>query len=69
MHLMIILFALGCAVGLRLIPLSQGENWHQRWQKSLFLFVCPPLVLLMTALAVLWMGTKGGNVGTRSQLV
>lgn len=63
MHLMIILFALGCAVGLRLIPLPQGGNWHQRWQKSLFLFVCPPLVLLMTALAVLSMGTKGEMLG------
>ena len=66
MHLMIILFALGCAVGLRLIPLPQGGSWHQRWQKSLFLFVCPPLVLLMTALAVLWMGTKGEMLGLQA---
>lgn len=63
MHLMIILFALGCAIGLRLIPFPQGGSWHQRWQKSLFLFVCPPLVLLMTALAVLSMGTTGEMLG------
>lgn len=44
-------------------PLTSRGSWHQRWQKSLFLFVCPPLVLLMTALAVLWMGTKGEMLG------
>ena len=63
MHLMIILFALGCAVGLRLLPVANGGNWHQRWQKSLFLLVCPPLVLFMTALAVLSMGTTGEMLG------
>lgn len=66
MHLMIILLALGCAVGLRVMPLPQGRSWHQRWQKSLFLFVCPPLVLLMTALAVLSMGTKGEMLGLQA---
>ncbi len=66
MHLMILLFALLSAVALRLIPLPQGGSWHQRWQKSLFLFVCPPLVLLMTALAVLSMGTKGEMLGLQA---
>ncbi|MFM6189865.1 MAG: M56 family metallopeptidase [Planktothrix sp.] len=63
MHFIIILLALSCAVGLRLIPLPKSGNWHQRWQKSLFLLVCPPLVLIMTALAVLSMGTSGEMLG------
>lgn len=63
MHFIIILLALSCAVGWRLIPLPKSGNWHQRWQKSLFLLVCPPLVLIMTALAVLSMGTSGEMLG------
>ncbi|VXD14769.1 Peptidase M48 Ste24p [Planktothrix serta PCC 8927] len=66
MHFMILLFALLSAVALRMMPLPEGGSWHQRWQKALFLFVCPPLVLLMTALAVLSMGAKGKMLGLQA---
>jgi Zn-dependent protease with chaperone function len=38
--------------------IPQG-NWHLRWQKTLFLFLFPPLLIFMTVTAVVCMGTQG----------
>ncbi|WP_219884592.1 M56 family metallopeptidase [Merismopedia glauca] len=38
-------------------------NWSSKWPRSLFSFIFPPLLLLMTALAVLCMGTNGTMLG------
>ena len=63
MHLMMILFALGLAWSVRgSWSDSQGE-WSKRWQRSLLLFLFPPLLLIMTTVAVLCMGPQGRMVG------
>lgn len=58
-HLMMILTALAVAWGLRSSWTGSQGNWNLRWRRSLFLFLFPPLLLLMTAIAVLCMGTQG----------
>ncbi len=66
MHLVMILAALTSAWLLRCSWSEPTGNWRQRWQRSLFFFVCPPLLLLMTALAVLCMGPQGQMIGLHS---
>ena len=63
MHLVMILTALTLAWLLRLCGSEATGNWTQRWQRALFLFLFPPLLLLMTALAVLCMGPQGQMIG------
>lgn len=63
MHLVMILAALGLAWLLRLSWFQPTGNWTQRWQKALFLFLLPPLLVLMTALAVICMGPQGRMIG------
>ena len=63
MHFMMILAALGLACLLRLIWPEPTGNWTQRWQRALLLFLLPPLLLLMTALAVICMGPQGQMIG------
>lgn len=69
MHLFIILLSLGLAYSIRSIVLPSTKNWRDRWQKSLFLFLCPPLLLLMTAIAVLWMGYQGKMLGVQAGIL
>ena len=60
MHLVILLFAVLTAWGLRQIPLGQMPL---TWSKTLVRFVFPPLLLLMTALALVSMGYDGQMLG------
>ncbi len=66
MHLLMILTALTVAYSLRTTFKSSLANWNLRWRRSLFLFLFPPLLLGMTAIALLCMGTQGkmGNFHT-----
>ncbi len=66
MHLVMILMALGLAWSLRLAVSQTAGSWTQRWQRSLLFFLLPPLLLLMTALAVLWMGPQGKMLGLQA---
>jgi Zn-dependent protease with chaperone function len=63
MHLLMILAALGLAWLLRLAWHQPTGNWSQRWQRALLFFLLPPLLLLMTAVAVLCMGPQGEMMG------
>ncbi|ELS01086.1 Zn-dependent protease with chaperone function [Xenococcus sp. PCC 7305] len=63
MHLMMIAIALVLAWSIRLIPLNFQGTWGQRWQRSLFGFLVPPLILVTTALAIVFMGTEGSMLG------
>lgn len=63
MHTLMILTALAIAWCLRLIPLRSTGNWQKRWQQALFFFLFPPLLLLMTAIAVSCMGYQGMMLG------
>ena len=63
MHAILILAALGIAWSLRLKWSSPIGNWSARWQRSLLFFLFPPLLLIVTSLAVLVMGPGGEMVG------
>lgn len=58
MHLTMILIALGLAWWHRCSWSHPQGSWTQRWQRSLSVFLFPPLLLTVTALAVLYMGPE-----------
>ncbi len=62
MHLIMILVALGLVWSLRLDWSGTAASWLERWQRALLFFLLPPLMLLMTGLAVVWMGPQGQMV-------
>lgn len=59
MHLLMIITAVAVAYWLRSSDNIPQGNWHLRWQKTLFLFLFPPLLIFMTVTAVVCMGTQG----------
>ncbi|WP_017655744.1 M56 family metallopeptidase [Fortiea contorta] len=59
MHLMMILATLAIAWWLRASDIGSPASWNLRWQRSLFFFLFSPLLLLMTAIALIIMGTQG----------
>lgn len=59
MHLMMILIAVTVAWWLRTSGNATQGSWNLRWRRSLFLFLFPPLLIFMTANAVVCMGTQG----------
>jgi Zn-dependent protease with chaperone function len=70
MHIAMILGVLGLAWCLRwmyeplVMPQARPQPTHQeRWQKALFLFLLPPLLVLMTAIAMVFMGPQGQMLG------
>ncbi|MEG3438954.1 M56 family metallopeptidase [Pannus brasiliensis CCIBt3594] len=58
-HSLMLLLALAIALGLR----SFLPTYQRRWQISLFFFLFPPLLLVMTAIAVICMGYGGQMFG------
>lgn len=68
MHILMMLSALVFAWSCRyfgyrwLNSKLEESSWAQRWQLTLLIFLWPPLLLLATAIAVLWMGPKGQMV-------
>jgi Zn-dependent protease with chaperone function len=64
MHLFMILAALALAGSVRVSWSSDTKGtWTQRWQRSLWFFLFPPLLLAITGIAVLCMGTQGTMMG------
>ncbi|MBW4694833.1 MAG: M56 family metallopeptidase [Lyngbya sp. HA4199-MV5] len=62
MHLTLLFLGLFGAWGLRLLSLRVDGTCQQRWQRSLGLFLLPPLLLLTTAIALVCMGSQGQMV-------
>jgi Zn-dependent protease with chaperone function len=62
MHLLMILTAVTVAWSLRCSSADLAGSWDIRWRRSLFFFLFPPLLIFMTAIAVLCMGPQG-NMG------
>lgn len=58
MHLVMILAALGLVWWLRGRWSYPQGSWNRRWQQALSLFLFPPLLLLMTATSVVYMGSE-----------
>ncbi len=67
MHLVMIFSALAVAIGIRLI-FSLCSYGLSCWQRSLLAFMAPPLLLLMTAIAVIFMGYHGEMLGFQAGL-
>lgn len=58
-HLLMLIVSIGLALVLRLYwgyRYSTAASWSVRWCRSLMAFALPPLLLLSTAIALLWMG-------------
>ena len=66
MHLIMLLSALAIAWCLRSFPVTTEGNWQQRWQRSLFTFLFPPLIIITTVLAILLMGAQGKMLGMQA---
>ncbi len=62
MHFMLLLVSLGVAIALRLTWRSEFSDWNTRWQKALGAFLFSPLLLITSAIAILWMGPRGQMV-------
>ena len=66
-HFVMIFGSLFLAWGLRQ---NSGDaypvSWQIRWQKALVCFVLPPLLVVMTAIAVLCMGAEGQMIGLQA---
>ncbi len=59
MHLLMIVTAVTIACWLRSSGSIPQGNWRLRWQRTLFLFLFPPLLIFMTVTSVVCMGTQG----------
>ncbi len=62
MHFLMMITGLSLAWLMRLSWADAPGNWTERWQRSLLAFLFPPLLLVMTAIAILWMGPAGQMV-------
>ncbi|GBO54722.1 hypothetical protein APA_2773 [Pseudanabaena sp. lw0831] len=70
-HFVMIFGSLCLAWGLRYGWQNSGDvtqpvSWQMRWQKALVSFVLPPLLVMMTAIAVLCMGSEGQMIGLQA---
>lgn len=69
MHLLAILTVVMLAVIIRYQSTQSISNlgeWSQRWYRTLFLFCFPGLLLLTTAITVLYMGCHGEMLGMKA---
>jgi Zn-dependent protease with chaperone function len=66
MHLLTILIIITIAWIIRHGAISKNSSWSERWQTTLFLFLFPSLLLLITALAILYMGCHGVMLGVQA---
>ena len=66
MHLLTILIVIVVAWLIRLQPLSGDRTWLERWYKALFLLLFPCLLILVTAICVLYMGCHGAMLGVKA---
>lgn len=63
MHLLVMITALGVAIALRWIGFNHTGTQAERWHRALFQLLCPALLLLITAIAVICMGNQGQMFG------
>lgn len=66
MHLLMILMTLAISWWIRHSWSDCQGSWKQRWQRTLFYFLFPPLLLIMTAIALLCMGPQGKMGGLQT---
>ncbi|BAZ44578.1 peptidase M56 BlaR1 [Chondrocystis sp. NIES-4102] len=66
MHLITIIIAIAIAWLVRQRKIAGQHTFSQRWYTALFLFLFPSLLLLTTALAILYMGCHGLMLGVQA---
>lgn len=66
MHLIMLCLALGFSLCVRLAWSESDGDWAKQWSATLLVFLLPPLLLLTTAIALLWMGPKGFMLGNQA---
>ncbi len=66
MHLLIIFAALIVACIIRYQWTQNIVRWNERWHKTLFFFLFPPLLIFTTTFALLFMGPQGTMGGLRT---
>ncbi|MEY2830997.1 MAG: hypothetical protein RLZZ574_255 [Cyanobacteriota bacterium] len=66
MHLLTILSVVILAVIIRYQSTPSTGEWSKRWYRTLFLFCFPGLLLLTTAITVLYMGCHGSMLGVEA---
>ncbi|PSB11451.1 Zn-dependent protease with chaperone function [Pleurocapsa sp. CCALA 161] len=66
MHLLAISTVVILATIIRYQSTPSSGEWSQRWYKTLFLFCFPGLLLLTTAITVLYMGCHGEMLGVKA---
>jgi hypothetical protein len=62
-HLVMLVVGIGLAWSCRTLAAPVRGPWSKRWQHALTAFLLSPLLLLITALAVIWMGPQGQMAG------
>jgi Zn-dependent protease with chaperone function len=67
MHLLLLMASVGLAVAVRYAwsesaQLGSAQSWSARWNRALGVFLFSPLLLVMSAIAILCMGPKGQMV-------
>ncbi|NJM72387.1 MAG: M56 family metallopeptidase [Scytonema sp. RU_4_4] len=66
MHFIMIVTALVIACWTRHQWTQSQGTWSERWQYALFLFLFPPLLIFMTAIAIICMGPQGKMSGLQT---
>ena len=66
MHSMVVLSVVILAWIIRYKTMYRGKNWSKRWHQTLFLFLFPALLVLTTAIAILYMGCHGAMLGIKA---
>lgn len=66
MHLLAMLAVVILAVVIRQQSIFSTRTWSKRWYRALFLFSFPSLLLLTTAITILYMGCHGEMLGVKA---
>ena len=66
MHSMVVLSVVILAGIIRYKSVYKGKNWSKRWHQTLFSFLFPALLVLTTAIAILYMGCHGAMLGIKA---
>ena len=66
MHLLTMAIVITAAILFRLQTVPTLGNWSGRWYRTLFLFCLPGLLMLTTAVTVLYMGCHGQMLGVQA---
>ena len=66
MHLFAIVTVIIIAGSIRLQSISGDRAWFERWYRALFLLLFPALLILVTAISVLYMGCHGAMLGIKA---